>query len=44
MSLSELGEKLAAQLNICTNPHEFSFFQMTDGLDQHRLIPGKVFF
>ncbi|CAD7950723.1 unnamed protein product [Amoebophrya sp. A25] len=42
MGLQELADKLAAQLSICTNPAEFSFFQVTEGLDQHRLIPENV--
>ena len=35
-TLQELTDKLAAQLTITTNPHEFSFFQLTEGLDSHR--------
>jgi len=40
--LEELGVKLAQQLSVTTNPHEFSFFQITEGLDSHRLLPDHA--
>ena len=41
-SLSQLTEKLSTVLNISTNPHEFSFFQLTEGLESHRLLPDHA--
>jgi len=38
---SEIGERLCEQLRI-TTPREFAFFQVTDGIDMHRLMPDVV--
>jgi len=29
-------------MSITTNPHEFSFFQLTEGLESHRLLPDHA--
>lgn len=39
-TLSDLATRAAEQLKIST-PEDFAFFQVTDGLDQHRLLPGQ---
>ena len=40
-TLTELGLKMAQILNI-TSHEDFSFFQLTDGLDTHRLLPDHA--
>jgi len=40
-TLEQLAERMAQQLRI-TNAKEFGFFQMTEGLQMHRLLPDSV--
>jgi len=40
-TLAQLGERLAAQLRIST-ARDFGFFQMTQGLEMHRLLPNAT--
>lgn len=40
-TLSQLGKEVANQLRVNT-PEEFSFFQMIEGVDAHRLLPDNI--
>eukprot|EP00397_Hematodinium_sp_SG-2012_P000534 GEMP01000535.1.p1 GENE.GEMP01000535.1~~GEMP01000535.1.p1 ORF type:complete len:1693 (+),score=408.54 GEMP01000535.1:315-5393(+) len=40
-TLTDLGNKMPVVLNISL-PEDFSFFQLTDGLDTHRLLPDHA--
>jgi len=40
-TLAQVGERLAAQLRIST-AQDFGFFQMTQGLEMHRLLPNAT--
>uniref|UniRef100_A0A7S4SFA2 Myosin motor domain-containing protein n=1 Tax=Alexandrium monilatum TaxID=311494 RepID=A0A7S4SFA2_9DINO len=40
-TLEQLGERAALQLRI-TDAKDFCFFQMTEGLEMHRLLPDSV--
>ena len=41
-SLGQLTECLASHIGITHCPNEFSFFQLTDGIDSHRMLPDHV--